>query len=308
MRKEFVNAVAASRGIKRLDLVEKDLVLHRMLTELAADKIFSERFVFKGGTSLIKAYYGYKRFSEDIDFTWKNQDRLAGMSQKRLRSYLSGEIDKTGSLLESIAKSMELDFRCEKGDRRYVELTGSNKICTFKIWYASALSGRSSFIKVQINFIETLCFPCRKKRLKGLVGAEDAKISALFPEAGTYSKAPELLTYDVREILSEKIRAILTRRGNKARDFLDAYFIHKEFGIEPEDVAGCALRKTKAMLKLYSRYRSNLKSKTSLMAKGDIFRWGEERDLLLTEIDEGDFYAFVERFGVFLKRVVKEAA
>lgn len=34
------------------------------------------------------------------------------------------------------------------------------------------------------------------------------------------------------------------------------------------------------------------------------FNWGEEKGLLLREIDEKDFYKFVEKMKAFLKRII----
>src|SRR4030042_174662 len=59
MRRDFVNEVGRIQQIKRVDLVEKDLILHQMLLDLSNDKLFSENFVFKGGTCLIKHYRDY---------------------------------------------------------------------------------------------------------------------------------------------------------------------------------------------------------------------------------------------------------
>lgn len=73
MRADFVNEVARILDIQRRDLIEKDVILHQMLLDLSNDKFFSENFAFKGGTCLIKCYYGYKRFSEDIDFTGRSR-------------------------------------------------------------------------------------------------------------------------------------------------------------------------------------------------------------------------------------------
>jgi len=73
VRADFVNEVARVLNIKRIDLVEKDIVLHEVLTDLSRDEFFSDNLLFKGGTCLIKCYFGYMRFSEDIDFTWRNQ-------------------------------------------------------------------------------------------------------------------------------------------------------------------------------------------------------------------------------------------
>ena len=58
-------------------------------------------------------------------------------------------------------------------------------------------------------------------------------------------------------------------------------------------------------LKLYDKYRSNLKEKIKLLESGRLFEWGEERELLLAEMDEGDFYSFINEFQEFLKKVVK---
>ena len=89
MRADFVNEVAGILDINRRDLVEKDLILHQILTDLSHDRFFAPNFLFKGGTCLIKCYFGYLRFSEDIDFTWKDQTAFKGMSQKKIRSSLS---------------------------------------------------------------------------------------------------------------------------------------------------------------------------------------------------------------------------
>jgi predicted nucleotidyltransferase component of viral defense system len=72
VRKEFVVTIAEQNGIEQTELVEKDVILHQILTDLSKNTYFFDNFVFKGGTCLTKCYLGYYRFSEDIDFTWKN--------------------------------------------------------------------------------------------------------------------------------------------------------------------------------------------------------------------------------------------
>ena len=69
MRADFVNEVSRILDIKRKDMIEKDLTLHQILFDLSGDRFFAESVLFKGGTCLIKSYFGYLRFSEDIDFT-----------------------------------------------------------------------------------------------------------------------------------------------------------------------------------------------------------------------------------------------
>lgn len=52
-----------------------------------------------------------------------------------------------GKILEQIFSARELDFKCSKNDPDYVELGGSNKICTFKIWYHLAVLKKSFLSK-----------------------------------------------------------------------------------------------------------------------------------------------------------------
>jgi len=304
VRVDFVNEVARMFDIKRRDLIEKDLILHQISSDLSKDDFFGPNFLFKGGTCLIKCYFGYLRFSEDIDFTWKDQGVFNGMSQKKIRSYLSKVIDKTGAVFEQIAEKRGLGFKAEKRNTDYMEFGGGNKTCTLKIWYDSEIMKRRSFLKVQINFVESMCFPFKKGQLIGLLTGKHNELDALFPEYAEYAQKIPFSIYDIREILSEKARAILTREGTKARDFLDVYFICRRFSIRLDDVERCTVNKTNFALNFYSKYRSNLKEKISLLDSGKLFEWGEERALLLSEIDEGDFYSFLSELQEFLKKII----
>ena len=304
MRKEFVNEVARTQNIKRADLIEKDLILHQVLIDLSKNKFFCDNFAFKGGTCLAKCYLDYFRFSEDIDFTWKNQNVFDGKSQKEVRRYLSTVIDSIGEIFEDIAKARDLDFRSLKEDRNYVELTGGDKTCTFKVWYKSEMLDHKSFLKVQMNFVEKLCYQFKKADLKSLISADHQELAILYPEYQEYTQKISFDIYDCHEILAEKIRAILTRKGTKARDFLDVYLIVNKFDISLEDIFSCAIEKTKFALNLYARYRKNLEDKRSTLLSMP-FSWGEEKGLLLKEIDEKDFYKFIEKVRVFLKKLVE---
>ncbi len=308
MRKDFVNQVSEILKIERKDLIEKDFILHQILLDLSGNDFFSKNFLFKGGTCLIKCYLGYFRFSEDIDFTWRNQERFKGMSQKEVRQYLSSVIDEIGADFEGIAKKRGMDFKCAKSNREYVELGGGNKTLTFKIWYDSEILNRNSFIKVQINFVEDLRFLPAKNILKSLLDRHNEELKVLFPEEHKeYSGHIPFDTYDIKEILCEKIRSILTRKGVKARDFVDAYLISKKFGIRPEDLKKDIVAKTLFSLNLYTKYRNNLNEKKKLLRTKDIFLWGHEKGLLLTDIDEKEFYAFLGKLATFLHEVIEDS-
>ncbi len=305
MRREFANEVGRVLGIRRTDLIEKDIILHQLLLDLSKNKFFSGNFLFKGGTCLIKHHLGYYRFSEDIDFTWRRQEIFSGLSGKETRRQLSEALDEVGGVFEEISRSRDLDFKIKKGDARYVELVGSNRTFTFKIWYQSEIQDRESFIKVQGNFVEDLRFPSKRGEIKSLLyGSEAGEIKLLFPKLyEEYASHPVFRVYDAREILCEKARAILTRKGIKARDFVDIYFLLKEGKADLRENEEEIVKKIEFMLRLYKRFRNNFSAKVELLDSKEFFRWGEEKDRLLSEVDEEDFYGFVDELQEFLKRI-----
>lgn len=306
MNLRFINDVSAKIKTRRSDMVEKDILLHQILTDLSKDKFFSKNFLFKGGTCLIKYHLGYLRFSEDIDFTWKNQSRFEGKSAKEIRRDISTIISDIGKIFESIAKKRELDFKYKKNDTDFVLLGGSNRICTFNVWYDSVVLKKKTLIKVQINFVEDICTKPKKVQLGSIIKAKDEELAVLFPEYDEYLKTIPFYVYGAKEILSEKVRALLTRRGIKARDFLDIYFIQKNLGIMIVDVEKYVIRKIKHNLNLYTKYQTNFKVKTRLLEQNKIFEWGKEKDLLISEIDEKDFDKFIRECTEYLKKLVKK--
>lgn len=58
------------------NVVEKDYVLGWILAGINAHEELAESWVFKGGTCLKKCYFETYRFSEDLDFTLRNEDHL----------------------------------------------------------------------------------------------------------------------------------------------------------------------------------------------------------------------------------------
>ncbi len=76
IEKEMLNWLSDKLKIQNIALIEKDLLLQGLLIKLSKSAYFSENFVFKGGTCLTKAYFGYYRFSEDLDFTWVTQKKI----------------------------------------------------------------------------------------------------------------------------------------------------------------------------------------------------------------------------------------
>ncbi len=306
MKIELIDEIANRQKIKRKDLIEKDVILHQILTDLSKDKFFSKNFVFKGGTCLVKSYLGYFRFSEDIDFTWKDQSIFNNKSVNKISEMCSNTTDKIGIILEEISKKRNLNFKYEKGNKDCVVFGGSNRMCTLFIPYSSVILKMDSFLKVQINFVENLCLNHCKNELKSLMPNHDKEFEFLFPEIKEYSSAINFQTYDIKEILSEKIRAILTRMAIKARDFVDVYLICKKFDIKLEEMEKCIVEKTKFGLNLYKKYNDNLEKNKKLIDKEDFFEWGEEKGLLIEKIDDQELNEFIKELKEFLKKIIKK--
>ena len=85
-RAELYTETAARMNLTPV-LIEKDFWVCWTLKRLFEHR--ERRLLFKGGTSLSKAFGLIRRFSEDIDFTWKHQDAFDGKSQTEVRRYLS---------------------------------------------------------------------------------------------------------------------------------------------------------------------------------------------------------------------------
>lgn len=306
IQKEIIELIAERTGIKKLSYIEKDLILHRLLTELSMNKDFYEGYAFKGGTCLMKCYLGYYRFSEDLDFTYINQSKFTKKSKGQTEKILSEEINKLGGLIKVTADKIGLDFKLEKKNDRYFMFGGSGKQVTFKIWYIPNKEAET-YIKIQINFVDKLLYPLKEMHANNIFFGkyEDFEKEAfLLPkDAEWLLKIPKLKVYDIREILAEKTRACLTRKGTKFRDFVDIFMIIKEKEIRLESIKKQVLEKTKFMLDSYKKYSINISAKN--FEQIDKLVLGEEEKLMIKEISK-EFNEFLKEFTIFLKEIIKE--
>ncbi|MBS3134621.1 nucleotidyl transferase AbiEii/AbiGii toxin family protein [Candidatus Woesearchaeota archaeon] len=301
--KEFVDYIGSKTKIEKRELIEKDFLLQELLLELQKEKYFRENFVFKGGTCLIKCYLGYFRFSEDLDFSFIKQNLFKNKSENQIRKLLSKEINIFLNIIEEISKKIYLDFKSSKGNRKYIELGGNNKFLTLKLWYKSQILNEEQFIKIQINFVDLFKYKFKRKKANSIsknINIEETKF--LFPEyVDVATKEINIVCYDLKEILLEKFRALLTRKGVKARDFIDIYFIlkylEKDFKIFKKDI----LDKTVFMLRYY-KYKRNLLEKEELLKNYEI---KEVEKLLLIEPDK-DFYEFNKKLATFVNGLIVE--
>ncbi len=130
---------------------------------------------------------------------------------------------------------------------------------TIFVWYQSEIEKKCTMIKIQVNFAEKIYYDSETKNLSSMIEGDDS-LKFIF-ENHPYLKVLNCSTYKPEEILCEKIRAILTRRGIKERDFLDVFLICEKFAIKLEDVKDNTIAKINYSTKMNGKYGDNLKEK-----------------------------------------------
>ncbi|KCZ70970.1 protein of unknown function (DUF1814) [Candidatus Methanoperedens nitroreducens] len=178
-----------------LGQVESDYLQHILLLFLS--KRAGTWLVFKGGTALQKAY-GLNRFSDDLDFTSKKED------------------------LEEIAHGIKTDLAIFglENELKINRMENVSEVIVYSI-KGPLYDGTPRSMAVQRVEVSL--------RERVILKEEIHEVVPVYPDLQPY-----LLTMmNPEEILSEKVRAIMTR--NKARDVYDTRFlIKKKIPINPE--------------------------------------------------------------------------
>ncbi len=290
--KNFLNSIKDKTDITAQELIEKDFYLNILLS-----KLNFEEYVFKGGTCLAKAYLDYFRFSEDLDFTFTNQKLWEGKSTKSIKKVCKEKIDAFGEQLKKVG----FDFKFDKSDRNFVEIGNNNKLVTFKVYYDSVLTGKPSFIKIQINFLEKIMFAPLTKELTPLVKTSQfAKEDQIyFREFLDFYKTINMKVYDLKEIVTEKFRSILTRKAIKSRDAIDLLFIYQKFKIKPQDFLKETKEKLMYSINSYEKYQDNL-----ILARDKLqtleLQYSEVRPLVIKPFNKEDFDNYVKELKPLL--------
>jgi predicted nucleotidyltransferase component of viral defense system len=199
---------------KRPGIIEKDYHLHRLLGRIQEDEYLSENLAFKGGTCLIKAHIGYFRFSEDIDFSWKDRTLWEGKSQSATKRSCSKEIAQILLRFSSIGKDLGFEFKGQKDDPLEVHLSSGGRMIVLYMGYHSELFDRTDRVKIEVNLVEDLYYPVRNMSLRTyLESLRSDELRFLFKDQfERYSRSVNISCYDTREIFIEKYRAALTRK------------------------------------------------------------------------------------------------
>lgn len=190
--------VLKEAGIARVDaqVIEKDYVLSWLLVAIAESDLRGE-LVFEGGTALKKVYYEEYRFSEDLDFTLRqdlpHDDLVEGFK----------------AILPSLRQRVDLDLQLH-----------------------SAAKSASRSTKLEVSYLGPLLVKLRRRRLnidftRGELLLDEPVEGLLCAPYSDYPTYVALPTYTIQEILTEKLCALMGR--SQPRDLYDVYWIF-EFG------------------------------------------------------------------------------
>lgn len=226
---KYINEVITKYKNKPLirEMIVKDLALSYILQGIFQNiqedtKSPFQKIIFKGGTLLSKSYLNYHRISEDLDFTFEDNFRLNKLSnsQKKIeiKRFLKEEFLPA---LNKICENYNLDFDPNEIDdsktKKYCPVKSTIYLTKFNIYINKE---ESNPIKIEINFCDELFRPASKSKISHLNASSEHLIYPL--------KEIELKSYNLNEILIEKVRAIVTRKEEvHERDIYDLFLLSK---------------------------------------------------------------------------------
>jgi len=192
------------------EIIEKDYILSWVLAGIAANAKLQGELIFKGGTALKKCYFGNYRFSEDLDFTAKEEIARGDLLEK--------EIKKSCKIATNLVQNFSpLELKVERY-REKESHPGAQEAFNVRgkfPWHRQFLPK----VMVEITMEEPIQIePVKRPILHGY----EEEISQ------------EIIVYSLEEIIAEKMRAILQHfkkleeRGwtrSRARDYYDIWRI-----------------------------------------------------------------------------------
>ena len=143
------------------NIVEKDYVLGWLLAAINSNPALSQSWVFKGGTCLKKCYFETYRFSEDLDFTLRDQSHVnEAILKDQFTSISEWLYQETG--IEIPVDRLVFDFYTNPRGRQFNDASITNKVFVPKFQVELRPSGISVPI-VQKASVDRLGLPTRPK-------------------------------------------------------------------------------------------------------------------------------------------------
>ena len=177
--------------------IEQDLILSRLIVEIANDEVLGPELAFRGGTCLHKLHLPQPlRYSEDLDYV------------RRTSSGIGPYLD----ALREVATGIGL----EEHGREFSDLMAH------MVFDAEPTSGQGRIrIKIETNTREADSFEERVTRPHAV-------------DSQWWKGQAEVSTFSVEELMATKLRALYQRR--KGRDLYDLWHVFEELGPDPQRI------------------------------------------------------------------------
>lgn len=209
-RREILEAASSFSLLP--SVVEKDYVLGWILAGINAHENLSENWLFKGGTCLKKCYFETYRFSEDLDFTLRNEDHL---DEEFLRSVFE-------EVVGWVTEQSGLNIPADQLEFDIYDNSRGRPNCQGKIAYRGPISPTSGGwpkIKLDLTADERLVLPS--------VPREVFHPYTDRPEDGIWATC-----YAYEEAFAEKLRALGER--TRPRDLYDVVNLYRRTDDRPK--------------------------------------------------------------------------
>ncbi len=192
-------------------VVEKDYVLGWLLAGIYAHPELTDAWVFKGGTCLKKCYFETYRFSEDLDFTLRDE---TGLDEAFLKRVL-------GEVVTWVADESGLTIPTDQLAFDIYENPRGRKSCQGKVGYrgpVSPSSGGWPKIKLDLTADEAFVLPAARREV-------------FHPYTDRPEDGMQINAYSYEEAFGEKIRALGER--TRPRDLYDVINLYRHGDSRP---------------------------------------------------------------------------
>lgn len=189
-------------------VLEKDYCLSWFLVGMSATPL-KDILAFKGGTAIKKCYIPDYRFSEDLDFTLREETAF---------ETIMGHLDEASSRTE---EASGIKIRFSRYDRHSHENSH-----TFYLAYEGPLPGAAGKeVKVDITIRERIVFP-----------VEALPVLKVYDEYRDIPTDAMIGVYSLNEIAAEKIVALFDPARNEPRDLYDLWRLTGNGLVNPADL------------------------------------------------------------------------
>jgi len=207
--KNEINKIATEKQVKT-STIDKDWVLGHFVDTIFSIPECRKDLIFKGGTCLKKCRLPDYRFSEDLDFTSKNEHFVFDLPLMK-------------KIISLVTNRTKIPVNIQSLDNLYFndKLTGYS--ARVKYWGADHRKDQQppepqrwlTSIKIEIILYEKMCFE-----------AEKATVFHQYSDTLTVN-AENIPIYSINEVLSEKLRTLIQRSYSAPRDYYDIWYLSK---------------------------------------------------------------------------------